>query len=250
MASSASPEPKGTSAASDSTPRPMWWRALQGVLLVTGLAAVIGSPWWGPQALSHLAFFHVRRVEIEGIRYARTSELMALLKVDTLQSVWQPLEPLVTRAGSHPLVEEVRIERRLPGTLLVRLTEREPVALVERRGQALVPADGRGHLLPIDPVRTPLDVPIASAADSALLHLLGGLRGAAPGIYRRVTRASTVGTTEFRLMLDTVMVRTNRNVTVARVKDILPVEADLARNKLRVVELDLRFRDQVIARQP
>jgi hypothetical protein len=33
-------------------------------------------------------------------------------------------------------------------------------------------------------------------------------------------------------------------------RDILPVEADLARNHLRAVELDLRFRDQVIARQP
>jgi cell division protein FtsQ len=28
------------------------------------------------------------------------------------------------------------------------------------------------------------------------------------------------------------------------------VEADLSRNNLRAVELDLRFRDQVIARQP
>jgi len=37
---------------------------------------------------------------------------------------------------------------------------------------------------------------------------------------------------------------------VSRFRDILSVEANLARNHLRAVELDLRFRDQVIARQP
>jgi cell division protein FtsQ len=45
-------------------------------------------------------------------------------------------------------------------------------------------------------------------------------------------------------------VRATPEVTVDRFKDILPVEADLARNRLRAVELDLRFRNQVIARQP
>ena len=51
-------------------------------------------------------------------------------------------------------------------------------------------------------------------------------------------------------MANTIVVRTSPDVTVARFKDILPVEADLARNHLRAVELDLRFHDQVIARQP
>jgi cell division protein FtsQ len=51
-------------------------------------------------------------------------------------------------------------------------------------------------------------------------------------------------------MANTLVVLTTTEVTVARFRDILPVEADLARNHLRAVELDLRFRDQVIARQP
>jgi cell division protein FtsQ len=39
-------------------------------------------------------------------------------------------------------------------------------------------------------------------------------------------------------------------VTVYRLGDVLPVELDLARRQLQVAELDLRFRDQVIARLP
>jgi len=35
---------------------------------------------------------------------------------------------------------------------------------------------------------------------------------------------------------------------VTRLADIFPVESDLARRQLRAEELDLRYRDQVIAR--
>jgi len=38
------------------------------------------------------------------------------------------------------------------------------------------------------------------------------------------------------------------DVTPERLAEIFPVEADLARRQARVAELDLRFRDQVIAR--
>jgi cell division protein FtsQ len=40
------------------------------------------------------------------------------------------------------------------------------------------------------------------------------------------------------------------DVSVERLADVRPVELDLARRALRVAELDLRFRDQVIARLP
>ena len=39
-----------------------------------------------------------------------------------------------------------------------------------------------------------------------------------------------------------------QDVTLERLADIDPVEADLVRRQLRVAEIDLRYRDQVIAR--
>jgi hypothetical protein len=38
------------------------------------------------------------------------------------------------------------------------------------------------------------------------------------------------------------------DVAPARLGEIIPVEQDLARRQARVAELDLRYRDQVIAR--
>jgi cell division protein FtsQ len=233
---------------------PRWQRIVRVTLIACAVGATLASPWWGPRALARLDFFHVRRVVFEGMRYTPRGEALALLKVDTLQSVWQELAPLAERLEAHPLVARAQVERQLPGTILVQVVEREPVALVRRKDGRLDPVDGAGHRLPIDPTRVPMDVPLSATADSALMHLLDGLRANEPALYGRVERAERVHTrgapAEFQVKLGEVTVRATPEVTVDRFKDILPVEADLARNRLRVVELDLRFRNQVIARQP
>jgi cell division protein FtsQ len=41
-----------------------------------------------------------------------------------------------------------------------------------------------------------------------------------------------------------------RDVSAARLAEIDPVEDDLTRRGLRAAEIDLRYRDQVIARLP
>jgi len=238
----------GAAPAAPRAPRPRWLRVVRAVTALLVAAALVGSPWWGPRALGKLDFFHVRRIEFEGIRYAKAAQLVRAMSVDTTQSVWQPLPALEKRIAGHPLVSAAAVERRLPGTLVVHVVERQPIALVQVDG-ALRPTDVTGVILPIDPARVGMDVPIA-AADSALLHLLDGLRREAPALYARVTQAQRAGADELRLMLGSLAVRTMSDVTVSRFRDILPVEADLARNRLRVVELDLRFREQVIARQP
>lgn len=229
--------------------RSKWLARLRVVLVAVGALAVAGSPWWGPRLLTEFEFFNVRRVEFRGLRYTRPGELMALLDVDTLQSVWQALEPLADRVSTHPLVLSAVVTRHLPSTLLVRVAEREPVALAPDDG-TLAPVDGEGMVLPIDPSRMALDLPIAASADTLLLHVLSGLRQDAPDLYGRVTWAARVGPDELQFLLGSVSVRTTADVTVTRFRDILPVEADLARNAVQVEELDLRFRDQVIARQP
>jgi hypothetical protein len=46
----------------------------------------------------------------------------------------------------------------------------------------------------------------------------------------------------------TLRVRVPVGLSVERLADIFPVETDLARRQVQVGELDLRYRDQVIAR--
>jgi hypothetical protein len=124
-----------------------------------------------------------------------------------------------------------------------------------------------GHQLPIDPSRTNLDLPIVASTDPVLLKLVGAIRTAEPRVFARIEEARRVGKDEILLTLspraesvaraagDTAMlqrkslrVRLPLGLSVERLADIFPVESDLARRQARVGEIDLRFRDQVIAR--
>jgi cell division protein FtsQ len=130
---------------------------------------------------------------------------------------------------------------------VVEITERVPVALVPANVGFRV-YDERGVLLPIDPVRVTVDVPVLMQRDTALLRLLGAVRVGMPGLYARVSSVKRVGRDELLIQLKSGPVRAMQDVSLARLAEIDPVEADLARRQVRVAEIDLRYRDQVIAR--
>jgi cell division protein FtsQ len=220
-----------------------------GKVIGVAVAFVIAllAPWWGPRLLAELAYFRVRRVEIVGARFVQPSDILSRLNVDTLSSVWQPAEPLEDRIASHVGVQTVRVRRRLPGTLIVEITERVPIALVPTP-TGLVPIDERGAALPIDLTRTPVDAPIVTFRDAGLFRLLGQLHARAPELFARVSEVGRSGRDEVWLRISSVPVRAMADVSVERLAELGPVEQDLARRRLRAAEIDLRYRDQVIAR--
>lgn len=218
-------------------------------LALLGIVALlaIGSPFWGPLVMRRMAFFRVHRIEILGARYVAPSDILARLHVDTLASVWDPTAPLSARVSSHPEIERAIVRRKLPGTLVIEVTERAPVALVPAAGGFRV-YDERGVALPIDPARVTVDAPVLSQADPVLLRLLGAMRVGMPVLYARVSALSVVGKDEVLFELKSQPVRAMKDVTLERLADIEPVEVDLGRKQLRASEIDLRYRDQVIAR--
>ena len=223
----------------------------RGALAVVVVLALLVSPVWAPHVLRRLSFFRVRRVEILGTRYTSPTELLDRLKVDTMRSVWDPLDPLAARVRTHAQVESVTVRRRLPGTLVVQVKERHPVALVSGPG-GLRAVDERGRRLPLDPSRTPVDAPVVTAAprDTMVYHLLGAMQRDAPALYARLSSIRAAGTDEIVLQIADLSVRAMTNVTLARLGDIEPVQRDLMRRQVRAAEIDLRYRDQVIARLP
>jgi cell division protein FtsQ len=223
-----------------------WWPR---VTLGTAAVVVLSSPWWGRALARQLAYFRVRRVEIVGTRYLAPSDVLGRLKADTTMSIWDDPTPLERRVARHPQVRGVTIERRLPATLVVRIDEVLPIALAPGAG-GLRAFDAAGRELPFDPSRSPVDLPIASQRDTALFRLLDDLRRSRPALYARVSDIERTGPREVRMHVASLTVRAMVDVTADRLAEIFPVEADLARRQARVAELDLRYRDQVIARLP
>ncbi|HEX3533511.1 MAG TPA: FtsQ-type POTRA domain-containing protein [Gemmatimonadaceae bacterium] len=239
------------------------WKMLGGIFLV---ALIMSAAWGVRSAARQMAFFRVRSVEVRGIRYLPPGEVLSRLKVDTLMSLWDDLEPLRERVRHHPQVSDVAITRRLPGTLVVTIQENQPVALIQGTA-GFVPYDSAGHVLPIDPARTNLDLPIVATSDPVLLKLVGAIRYTVPRLFSRIEEVRRTGRDEILLTLSrsepqrarvpgdttssnagTVRVRIPLGLSVERLADIFPVENDLARRQVHVGELDLRYRDQVIAR--
>ena len=221
-----------------------------------GVVVIGSSPWWGTLAMRHMAFFRVHRVEILGARYLAPSDILARLNVDTTASIWDPMSPLVSRIQTHPEVAKATIRRKLPGTLVVEIVERVPVALVSAPG-GFRAYDDRGTALPVDPTRVPIDAPVLLDRDVPLLKLLGAMRLQMPTMYQRVSAARRPGHGEIDLDLkspvaaaQTETVRAADDLTLRRLADIEPVEQDLTKKQLRASEIDLRYRDQVIARLP
>ena len=235
-------------ATAETATRPRRWVLVLGIV---ALLAILAAPLWGPRVLSELAFFHVRRIEVVGARFTPVAEILARLRVDTTRSVWDPVGPLAARVQSHPQIERVAVSRKLPGTLVVEIVERRPVAFVAGP-DGLTAVDERGRSLPLDPSRTAIDVPIVTATprDTAVYHLLGAMQREAPRLYAQVSTISRVGTDELLLRIADIPVRAMTSVTLARLSDIEPIESDLAKRQIRPAELDLRYRDQVIARLP
>ena len=228
---------------------PRWRRRLTLVLRLLIVAVVCSVPWWGRAGLRRLAFFRVHRVVVEGTRYAAPDEIVSRLRVDTTVSIWDDVAPLVARAREHPQVQAVRIGRRFPGTLVVQVTEEPPVVLVATaRGFAV--ADARGVTLPVDPTRLDVDLPVLATRDTVLLRLLGAVRAEVPALYAEVSEARRGPRGELVLVLPTHRLLALPDVTASRLADAVPVAQDLARRGLVAAELDLRFRDQVVARLP
>ena len=231
-----------------SPPRARRW--IRRWALGSGLTALAAIPWWGPAILRRFDFFRVRRVEVVGTRYVGPEQIVQRLRIDSTASLWDDVSVLEQRVRQHPSVRDVRIERKLPGTLLVRVTENLPVALVQAPA-GLVPVDAAGRSLPINPATSDVDLPVLATRDTLVLRLLGELREKAPALFVRIGEVRRLEGGGLLLRLTEqpgrdVLAATD--VTADRLTDVIPVEQDLARRSLRAAELDLRFRDQVVAR--
>lgn len=198
--------------------------------------------------LRSMTFFHVRGVELRGLRYLEPRAVVSRMQVDTTWSVWDDLTPLAARLRRHPQIAAVTVRRRLPGRLVVTIRENVPVALVPA-GDGLVPYDSAGRALPMDPSQISLDLPIAEQGDTAVLRFLAALRSRQPAVYARVSDVRRASATDMLVHLaPDLLVRAPLGLAPERMADIFPVESDLALRQARVAELDLRYRDQVIAR--
>lgn len=238
-------------------------RALRLAALGLAAAAAASSPYWAPPALRRVPLFDADRVEVAGTRMLAPHEVVAASGIQIGATVWTDPAAWEAALRRHPVVASAEVERRLPATLRIRITEKRPAAFVQ--AGTLRPATAEGEILPVDPARVAVDLPIAGSApdtahrvrDRAVLRLLaeaGRLGDADPMLMARVSelRAGPDGALRVLLTHPSAEVLLPAGAAEPRLTQLRAALDDVGRRIPRGgrAVVDARFADQVVVRLP
>ena len=228
--------------------------------------ALAASPFWGPRVLREMEWFRVRRVEISGTRLLAPHQVLAAAKIPAGENVWDDLGRLESAIAAHPAIASVNVSRVLPGTLRIRVEEKRPVAYVE--AGALAPITARGELLPIDPTRARMDLPLIrgawekqpAALRRALLAETERITQADPTLLAHVSEIRGQNGKLDVLVLSHPLAEILLPVgaDIDRLAQLRAVLADLERRlppdslgrPAAAAHVDLRFQEQIVVRLP
>ncbi len=220
---------------------------LRPALIGLGLL-MAGSVLWlgGPVLLRQVGFFTVRRVELVGVTSATPADIVGAMKIPRKGNLFDDLDPYAARVLALPGIRTVEVHRRLPGTLVVTVTEARAVALAPRNGRLRM-VGRNGKFLPFDPAVAAPDLPVVTAPDATVARVLGRLQEIDPELFSRVVTASAergdvvVDLGGRRLWL-------RPDVTAEVIRAVMAAEQVLGRQGRAWVELDGRFAGQVVVR--
>jgi cell division protein FtsQ len=174
------------------------------VMLILGLAAWLWHIGWPQRQAEHLlqaglhvtqqARFSVKDIIVEGRRQTDRNALSTALGIGAGAPIFG-FDPAAAQAriAKLPWVASVAVERLLPDTIFVRLTERQPLARWQHEGRTVV-IDMQGQELPdADPGQF-AELPLVVGADAppetrALLDALKDY----PAVADKMTAAVRVG---------------------------------------------------------
>jgi cell division protein FtsQ len=201
------------------------------------------------QATARLGL-RVRQVVVEGRQKTPEAALRAAIRLE-------PGDPLLSfslsaaraRIETIQWVQQAEVERRLPDTLVVRLTERRPFAVWQHDGHFVL-IDRDGNVVTDSDVATfasevPLVVgPGAPAAAAALVDALA----TQPDVAGRVTASVRVGERRWNLRMkngaDILLPEAGETAALARLEDLQATHKILD----RPVNVDLRLSDRLVIR--
>lgn len=234
------------------------------ILVVLTMVLTLGAPKV-METIAGLKLFRVDEVVVEGNRYLTSEEVKELAAIEPEAGIWDEKGPIEARIQEHPTVLDARVKRRLFGKLILEVTERSPVGLLP--DPVLVPVDVEGQVLPIDPVKHRLNLPLihpvragarreeAELTPAQLRTLaaeLGRVGELDPDVLSTVSEVSMDAWGDLGLYLaDPRVVLFYRPPLTAKVlRDGLTVLADAMRRNpdRRVTAIDLRYADQVVVR--
>ena len=221
---------------------------------VAVVAAIAGGATWAWQRTQSDARFAVKTIELEGVKHTPMAALsVATDRYKGLNLFQIDIDRVQRDLGSLGWVSRIAIEKKVPDTLRIKITERAPVALV-RSGDRLLYVDAAGvGFAELSPSVGNDDLPIITDAHGAELqrtvNLLGHLRANDRELYSRISEVWPIAPRGFALFD-----RDLGAVVYANADDISDKYRSLyailqSENDPKIEYADLRFANRVIVKQ-
>lgn len=204
--------------------------------------------------VSRNAGFEVRRVEVRGVKnlnelkvyeraLAERERAMTMVDVEALRAELLQLS----------WVEDARVSRQLPDTLVVDIVERKPAAVL-RKADKLLLIDATGHELEVvDPARGQGKLVIAGPGAGQQVEALQALMSAAPALKPQVQEAEWIGNRRWNFTFKTGQVLALPEGADKSAKALMTFARLDGVNRLlggKVAAFDMRAGDRIYLRVP
>ncbi|MBS0254098.1 MAG: FtsQ-type POTRA domain-containing protein [Proteobacteria bacterium] len=221
------------------------------------VASMAGVPAMAREQLAAVAKdsgFEVRRVEVRGVQHL--NELKIYERVLAERDRAMPLVDLAALRGQLlelSWVEDARVSRQLPDTLVIDVVERKPHAVL-KTADRLALIDERGHVLePIAPARAKGRLVIGGWDAAHHVGELNQLLDAAPALRPQVAEADWIGNRRWNLTFKTGQVLALPEGGQASSGALVAFARLDGTNRLlggRVAAFDMRAPDRIYLRIP
>jgi cell division protein FtsQ len=221
------------------------------------VAGFAGLPAMAGQQLAQIAGdagFEVRRVDVRGVKHlnelkiyervlAERNRAMPLVDIDALRAELIQLS----------WVQDARVSRQLPDTLVIDIVERTPHAVL-RKADKLVLIDAEGHELePVGAERAKGMLVVGGPGAGKQVVALSALLEAAPALQPQVREAQWVGNRRWNVTFKTGQVLALPEGEQASAKALMAFARLDGTNRLlggKVAAFDMRAPDRVYMRVP
>lgn len=194
----------------------------------------------------------VEEIEVEGVAALTADEVVRLSGVRKRSAILGvDLAAAAARVRTHPRIGSAVVERHLPRRIVIKVTERTPVALVQQDG-IFRGIDATGAILPIIPSRENIKGPVLTGnikqtAPDLLSEALSVLDQLRPDLSPRISELRMDGTGGITLLTTgtPIVIRLGRGEMTRKLERL--------RATLRLIEergeqkeyIDLRFQDTI-----
>ena len=232
------------------------WLKVGALFLVASISLAIFSRW----AISR-GVFDVREVRIIGARYSDPLEILKVASPELGPDIFRDHHGVSAVLQRMPLIKDVDVDRIPPDRIVIRVVERNPIAMLS--GEVAKPVDEEGWLLPRSLLGFDFDLPIIEPAGEYAVNAVGriesesirialdflkNLRDANVALLRDISVLSVEsdGVVRFTTVSREFKVYMNHDASIDEFHLLRGVMKDLEGKGIESCTIDMRYKDQIV----